>query len=116
MKEFHPHLETLPAAQARLWHELSALPEQFVLYGGTALTKTPLNTTSSLSERKSPLNRSRILPDIKTSGEPDDGDLTAAPGGSLLADSVFESVVMSQEQNHAEFTIRRNPRSGQAQT
>ena len=37
MKEFHPHLEILPTAQARLWHELSALPEQFVLYGGTAL-------------------------------------------------------------------------------
>ncbi len=37
MNEFHPHLEILPAAQARLWRELSALPDQFVLYGGTAL-------------------------------------------------------------------------------
>lgn len=37
MKEFHPHLEILPTAQARLWRELVALPEQFVLYGGTAL-------------------------------------------------------------------------------
>jgi len=37
MKEFHPHLEILPTAQARLWRELSALPDQFVLYGGTAL-------------------------------------------------------------------------------
>jgi hypothetical protein len=34
---FHPHLEILPRAQARLWSELSALPGQFVLYGGTAL-------------------------------------------------------------------------------
>jgi hypothetical protein len=37
LKEFHPHLEMLPTAQARLWRELSALPDQFVLYGGTAL-------------------------------------------------------------------------------
>lgn len=37
MKEFHPHLEILPIAQARLWRELSALPDQFVLYDGTAL-------------------------------------------------------------------------------
>jgi hypothetical protein len=37
MKEFHPHLEILPPAQARLWRELSTLPDQFVLYGGTAL-------------------------------------------------------------------------------
>jgi hypothetical protein len=37
MKEFHPHLEMLPPAQARLWRELSTLPDQFVLYGGTAL-------------------------------------------------------------------------------
>jgi hypothetical protein len=37
MKEFHPHLEILSIAQARLWRELTALPDQFVLYGGTAL-------------------------------------------------------------------------------
>src|ERR1700733_11302212 len=37
MKQFHPHLEILPPAQARLWQELSTLPDQFVLYGGTAL-------------------------------------------------------------------------------
>jgi hypothetical protein len=37
VKEFHPHLEILPPAQARLWRELSTLPDQFVLYGGTAL-------------------------------------------------------------------------------
>jgi hypothetical protein len=37
MKEFHPHLEILPPAQARLWRELSTLPDQFVLYDGTAL-------------------------------------------------------------------------------
>jgi hypothetical protein len=37
MNEFHPHLEILPSAQARLWRELSALPDPFVLYGGTAL-------------------------------------------------------------------------------
>jgi len=32
-----PHLEILPPAQRRLWDELHALPEAFVLYGGTAL-------------------------------------------------------------------------------
>jgi len=37
MQEFLPHLEVLPAAQSRLWSELSAVPEEFVLYGGTAL-------------------------------------------------------------------------------
>jgi hypothetical protein len=37
MKDFHPHLEILPPAQARRWRELSTLPDQFVLYGGTAL-------------------------------------------------------------------------------
>jgi hypothetical protein len=37
MKEFYPHLDILPAAQKRLWRELSAVPDEFVLYGGTAL-------------------------------------------------------------------------------
>jgi Nucleotidyl transferase AbiEii toxin, Type IV TA system len=37
VQEFSPHLEVLPAAQSRLWSELSAVPKEFVLYGGTAL-------------------------------------------------------------------------------
>ncbi len=37
MYEFKPHLEVLPEAQRKLWTELSALPGEFVLYGGTAL-------------------------------------------------------------------------------
>jgi hypothetical protein len=37
MPEFLPRLEILPAAQRRLWPELSAIPSDFVLYGGTAL-------------------------------------------------------------------------------
>jgi len=37
MQEFSPHLEVLPAAQSRVWGELSEVPEEFVLYGGTAL-------------------------------------------------------------------------------
>jgi hypothetical protein len=37
MKEFKPRLDVLPAAQLRLWSELLAVPEDFVLYGGTAL-------------------------------------------------------------------------------
>jgi hypothetical protein len=36
-RQFHPHLEILPSAQARLWRELSELPGNFGLYGGTAL-------------------------------------------------------------------------------
>jgi Nucleotidyl transferase AbiEii toxin, Type IV TA system len=34
---FTPRLDILPAAQRRLWPELSAVPDEFVLYGGTAL-------------------------------------------------------------------------------
>jgi Nucleotidyl transferase AbiEii toxin, Type IV TA system len=37
MKEFSPRLEILLAAQRRLWSEFSAVPEEFVLYGGTAV-------------------------------------------------------------------------------
>lgn len=34
---FEPRLDILPAAQRRLWPELSATPEAFTLYGGTAI-------------------------------------------------------------------------------
>jgi hypothetical protein len=37
MQEFSPRLEVLPASQRRLWTELSSVPHEFVLYGGTAL-------------------------------------------------------------------------------
>jgi hypothetical protein len=37
MKAFQPRLDILPEAQMRLWQELSEVPEEFVLYGGTAL-------------------------------------------------------------------------------
>ncbi|MDP9010322.1 MAG: nucleotidyl transferase AbiEii/AbiGii toxin family protein [Pseudomonadota bacterium] len=37
MKEFSPRTYILPAAQLRLWREFSAVPEEFVLYGGTAI-------------------------------------------------------------------------------
>lgn len=37
MPGFVPRLEILPPAQKRLWGELSAVPREFVLYGGTAL-------------------------------------------------------------------------------
>ena len=33
----NPNLEILPAAQQQLWSELTAVPREFVLYGGTAL-------------------------------------------------------------------------------
>jgi hypothetical protein len=34
---FAPRLDTLPAAQVRLWGELEATPDIFALYGGTAI-------------------------------------------------------------------------------
>jgi hypothetical protein len=34
---FIPRLDILPAPQRRLWAELSAVPKEFVLYGGTAI-------------------------------------------------------------------------------
>lgn len=37
MQEFSPHLDILPEAPRRLWGELSAVPEEFTLYGGTAI-------------------------------------------------------------------------------
>src|ERR1700760_3105931 len=37
LKDFTPHLEVLPPAQRQLWDELSTVPKEFVLYGGTAL-------------------------------------------------------------------------------
>ena len=37
MKDLELRLEILPDAQRRLWTELSAVPTEFVLYGGTAL-------------------------------------------------------------------------------
>lgn len=37
MSGFVPRLDILPAPQRRLWDELSAVPSEFVLYGGTAI-------------------------------------------------------------------------------
>jgi Nucleotidyl transferase AbiEii toxin, Type IV TA system len=37
MQEFSPRLDILPTAQRRLWDEFSGVPEEFVLYGGTAV-------------------------------------------------------------------------------
>jgi hypothetical protein len=37
MRRFSPHLEILPPAQRRLWHELGQVPAEFTLYGGTAI-------------------------------------------------------------------------------
>jgi hypothetical protein len=35
--DFTPRLDILPPPQRRLWDELSAVPKEFVLYGGTAI-------------------------------------------------------------------------------
>jgi len=37
LSDFHPHLDILPKPQRLLWDELATLPEEFTLYGGTAL-------------------------------------------------------------------------------
>lgn len=37
MSRFQPRLEILPPPQRQLWPELSRVPAEFVLYGGTAL-------------------------------------------------------------------------------
>jgi Nucleotidyl transferase AbiEii toxin, Type IV TA system len=37
MQRFLPHLDVLPEAQRRLWAELRDVPEEFTLYGGTAI-------------------------------------------------------------------------------
>ena len=34
---FHPKLDALPPAQRKLWPKLAELPDDFVLYGGTAV-------------------------------------------------------------------------------
>jgi Nucleotidyl transferase AbiEii toxin, Type IV TA system len=34
---FTPHLDALPPAQRRLWPELAGTPDEFTLYGGTAI-------------------------------------------------------------------------------
>ncbi len=37
MQALSPHVEILPSPQRRLWGELSAVPDEFILYDGTAL-------------------------------------------------------------------------------
>lgn len=37
MQGFSPRLDVLPEAQRQLWDELRAVPEEFTLYGGTAI-------------------------------------------------------------------------------
>lgn len=37
MPQFSPRLDVLPEAQRRLWGELSTVPKEFTLYGGTGL-------------------------------------------------------------------------------
>lgn len=37
MQSFLPRLDILPEAQKRIWEELSSTPDNFILYGGTAI-------------------------------------------------------------------------------
>jgi len=64
--DFTPRLDILPPSQRRLWDELAAVPEEFVLYGGTAIA-LHLGHRESVdfdffSDR--PLDSTRLVPAI----------------------------------------------------
>ena len=88
--DFTPRLEILPPPQRRLWDELSAVPAEFVLYGGTAIAL-------HLGHRESvdfdffgnkPLDAARLVPAIPflagaivTQREPNTFSCTVDRGG-----------------------------------
>jgi len=69
MNILQPHLEVLSEAQLALWKELSEVPNDFVLYGGTALALR-------LGHRKSVFNPILSLKALCYFG---DGDLAMLP-------------------------------------
>jgi len=89
---FTPRLDILPPSQRRLWDELSAVPEEFVLYGGTAIAL-------HLGHRESvdfdffgnkPLDPARLVPAlpflagaIVTQREPNTLSCTVDRGGAI---------------------------------
>jgi hypothetical protein len=90
--DFAPRLDILPPPQRRLWQELSAVPPEFVLYGGTAIAL-------HLGHRQSvdfdffgdrPLDPMRLVPAIPflasaivTQREPDSFSCTIDRGGPV---------------------------------
>jgi hypothetical protein len=90
--DFAPRLDVLPPPQRRLWDELSAVPAEFVLYGGTALAL-------HLGHRESvdfdffgdrPLDPERLVPAIPflagaivTQREPNTFGCTIDRGGAI---------------------------------
>jgi Nucleotidyl transferase AbiEii toxin, Type IV TA system len=90
--KFTPRLDILPAPQRRLWDELSAVPEEFVLYGGTALA-LHLGHRESLDFdffADKPLDPTRLVPAIPflvgaivTQREPNTFGCTVDRGGAI---------------------------------
>jgi hypothetical protein len=90
--DFAPRLDILPPPQRRLWDELAAVPEEFVLYGGTAIAL-------HLGHRESvdfdffgnkPLDPARLVPAVPflagalvTQREPNTLSCTVDRGGAV---------------------------------
>ncbi|MGH9338554.1 MAG: nucleotidyl transferase AbiEii/AbiGii toxin family protein [Acidobacteriota bacterium] len=69
---FEPRLDILPPAQRRLWDELTATPQHFVLYGGTAIALRLGHRRSEdfdffSSEPFSPMELRRSIPYLRES-------------------------------------------------
>ncbi len=77
-------LETLPQAQRRLWNELKNTPQEFVLYGGTALA---LRLGHRTSEDFDFFSNRPFLPDVlrKTIGYLQDAEMRQFEENTLTA-------------------------------
>lgn len=77
-------LETLPQAQRRLWNELKNTPQEFVLYGGTALA---LRLGHRTSEDFDFFSNRPFLPDVlrKTIGYLQDAEMRQFDENALTA-------------------------------
>lgn len=87
--DFTPRLDILPPPQRRLWDELSAVPPEFVLYGGTALA-LHLGHRASMDFDffgNKPLDPSRLVPAVPFLGG-------AARGGNPIR-SVARAIVVA---------------------
>ena len=66
LRSFKPRLEILPTPQRRLWPELNQTPENFTLYGGTALALRLAHRQSADFDffSNKPISGQRLLSDI----------------------------------------------------
>jgi hypothetical protein len=81
---FTPKLEILLAAQRRLWDELRGTPQEFVLYGGTALA---LRLGHRTSEDFDFFSNNSFAPDVPRKGIPylQDAELSQFEPNTLTA-------------------------------